>query len=71
MPFRCCGCENIEYMICDKNSNPTGGFIKNLLNECMTEVCSSADMYAVGFPPNCFPQDKLLLIHAAIWIDFL
>ncbi|KAL4467460.1 hypothetical protein ABPG72_000670 [Tetrahymena utriculariae] len=71
MPFKCCGCEQTEYVILDPNYQPTGGVIKNLLNECMTELFSSADMFAVSFPPNCFPQDKILLIHAAIWIDYL
>lgn len=70
-PFKCCGCQQTDYPIYDVNSNPTGGFIRNLLNDCMTEVCTSADLYAVAFPPNCFPQDKLLIIQAAIWIDYL
>lgn len=51
------------------NQNVVGD-IKNVYNGCYKELCTKEDKFTISFPANATYHDKILLIHAAIMIDF-
>lgn len=64
------GCKVINYEIRD-TSKQVVGMIRNLWNECDKECCSKADKFGVEFPKNISNDRKILIMQAAIWLDYL
>jgi len=45
--------------------------IKNLYNGAFKELCTRQDKFGISFDAVSAPKDKVLLINAAIWLDYL
>ncbi|KRX08728.1 hypothetical protein PPERSA_08039 [Pseudocohnilembus persalinus] len=59
-----------EYSILDTNGDSVGS-ITNIYNDLLVECCSKADQFAVKFPSDADANSKLLLLKAAIFLDFI
>ena len=68
--FRCCYCPNVEYNIFDK-VNLKVGKIYNIYNECCAEVLTRADKFGLEMPPKAEEEEKILLLFAAMYLDYL
>jgi len=64
------GCPHIDYEITDPTKKVVGR-IKNIYNGCFKDWCTRADKFGVEFPDNIDLERKTLLLHAAIWLDYL
>ncbi|KAL4504119.1 hypothetical protein ABPG72_020957 [Tetrahymena utriculariae] len=70
LPFQCCGCKIIKYEIRDA-SNEFAGTIQNLYNGYIRECCTRQDKFGITFDNITSPKDKILLIKATLWLDYL
>lgn len=68
--FRCCYCPNIMYGIYDK-MNLKVGQILNLYNGCFYECFTRTDKFGLEMPPKADETDKILLLFAAFYLDYL
>ena len=68
--FRCCYCPNVEYTIFDK-ANLKVGKIYNIYNGCLREAFTRIDKFGIDMPPKAEEDDKILLIYATMYLDYL
>jgi hypothetical protein len=47
------------------------GSITNIYHDLLLECCTRADKFAVKFPGDADEKKKLLLLKAAIFLDFI
>ena len=47
------------------------GLIKNFCRDCPEEFFTKADRFGIDFPEEATAKQKLLLINAAIWLNYL
>ncbi|KRX06349.1 Thioredoxin-like fold [Pseudocohnilembus persalinus] len=69
-PCRIKSCEQILYEIYDKEDKNVGK-IDNIFGGCYQEICTNQDQFMLTFPQNANLTDKILLINATIWLDYL
>ena len=67
--IRLCAGKEIRFKILDVNSTEVGE-ITNVYAGCYKEVCTKQDKFIIRFPAGATFNDKILLLHAAIAIDF-
>lgn len=64
----------IEYDIIpgDKtNSSHSVGKIKNICRDCHQECLTKADRFGIDFPKSITNKQKMLIIMASIWLNYL
>jgi NADPH:quinone reductase-like Zn-dependent oxidoreductase len=64
-----CAGKEIKFEILDVSRNKVGEIV-NVYNGCFKEACTKEDKFVVRFPPSATFEDKVLLLHAAIALDF-
>ena len=70
--FGCCnGCFKTEIKIIGDDNNHHVGSINRLYPGCVPCTFTRADNFGITFPKNANVDHKLLIIHAAILIDFM
>jgi len=70
LPCQCESCKNIEYKILDEKLEQKGSILATKNGYCR-ELCTRDDVYLITFPENIVLSRKLLLVQAAIWLDYL
>lgn len=58
-----------EYKILDKDKQQVGSIV-NIYNGFVQEVCSRSNMFGITFPDQSTVDNKIMLIKAAIMIDY-
>jgi hypothetical protein len=71
----CCGCladccKHQEFRILDQYWE-TVGKIENVYNGMVKECMTKSDKFGIQFPSGCPLEHKILLLHAAVLIDFV
>lgn len=66
----CEKCKFIEFIIFNKQNEKVGK-ITHIFHSCTGEYCSKADKYGVELPKFATVEEKILLISAIIFIDYI
>lgn len=70
--FRCpCSpCERVNFPIFENKSKGQIGNLANVWPGCAKVCCSDADNYSATFPLSMIPEHKIMILAAAILIDY-
>lgn len=68
LPFK--QCKNIEFLIYNKQNEKVGKII-HIFHSWAGEYCSKADKYGVEFPKFATVEEKILIVSAIIFIDYI
>lgn len=63
-------CKKIEYKILDANKEHVGS-IYRIYNDLLLAIYTKADKFGIKFPADSDVEKKLLIVHAAMFLDYL